>query len=880
MADTLESTGQYLPKDLRVTAQPNAVDKDKFDVVATGLKIDETYSFQFQYVFADGTLSDWSPGYTLNTPTESVPGAPSASIPSTSVGNIPVTLSAFPANAKRVDIYVIGGIYGTGKVVDHFLAAGTKTISISDAGVYQVSLITVTASGINGDPTNTFTITVTGQQQVVEAPTLPTGLTVSSAPFAVAVNWGGQYSGSNFEGFKSIDVHVRSSDVGATSTSGFSTTTQVATLTVNSTTNRQNIGLDNIRQALSLASNDLAYTTPLFFYYIARNENDELYKVGGVATYTRINSSTVNPTKANFVDLENGVISIENLVAGNGQFSSWLRTGSVGGARIELSGTDDFTPSGESIAVKKGITAYSTGSTEIFRLDIGTTPKLTIKGDGEFTGDLSIGTGNNIFKAEPATGIWLGNSAFASAPFSVSKTGILTAQSGTIGGWAINSTQIRSNGVNQISLNPVTPKIAIIQGSTLNAVTGLYEGGTEKITIDPVEGIVGPNITYNGSQVPSFKLTPSGNLTLYGSITITGGQAQTDINDALSAATSASSNATSALNAANSKIKSYYQNDAPTGGTYVEGDLWFELDNGNKAYRWSGSAWVAVQDTKVTNALQKGGSYFIENASNQLTQINSSGIAISSTGFQIVTDQGTAVVGASKLVLNSAGITARDASNNNTFTIDALTGSAEFKGAIKSGSTITGADITMTGSVNGYGVSSTKLLFQASNYAISAGSSSYTYNGTSGYYDSEGEWVDSSSPQTVTNTDIRFTDATLAGAVPGSSSGFSYGELWLGGGQGISASVDLWANYPGGFIGISVAASSSSKNIYVYGDSSAGFTTQHRSSTSDSSKESPAFLQVDSAGRMSRGRAVITGSSSSPNSVLGLTGDLYFSTAV
>ena len=704
MAETLESTGNYIPKDLRITAQPDAVDKDKFKVVATGLKIDETYVFQFQYVFEDDSLSEWSPGYTLNTQTETVPGAPSASVPSTSVGNIPVTLSTFPVNAKRVDIYVIGGIYGTGKVVDHFLAAGTKTISISDAGVYQVSLITVTPSGINGDPTNTFTITVTGQQQVVEAPTLPTGLTVSSAPFAVAVNWGGQYSGSNFEGFKSIDIHVRSSDVGATSVSGFSTTTQVATLTVNSTTNRQNIGLDNIRQALALASNDLAYTTPLFFYYIARNENDEFYKVGGVATYTRINSSTVNPTKANFVDLENGVISIENLVAGNGQFSSWLRTGSAGGTRIELSGTNDFTDNG--YTVQKGLVAYSSGNTEIFNLDIDA-GKLTIKGDGEFTGNLSIGSGNNIFKAEPNAGstikgIWLGHADFASAPFSVANTGVLTAQSGTIGGWAINSTQLRSNSSNQISLNPSTPKIALIQGATLNGTTGLYEGGTEKITIDPVEGIVGPNITYNGSQVPSFKLTPSGNLTLYGSITITGGQAQTDINNAISTAnaasstaTSANSTATSALNAANSKIKSYYQNDAPTGGTYVEGDLWFELDNGNKAYRWSGSAWVAVQDTKVTNALQKGGSYFIENASNQLTQINSNGITISSSGFTINTDT-TATVGASKLVINSAGITARDASGNNTFTINALTGDAEFKGSVTSGSTVSGSRISTT----------------------------------------------------------------------------------------------------------------------------------------------------------------------------------------
>jgi hypothetical protein len=78
---------------------------------------------------------------------------------------------------------------------------------------------------------------------------------------------------------------------------------------------------------------------------------------------------------------------------------------------------------------------------------------------------------------------------------------------------------------------------------------------------------------------------------------------------------------------------------------------------------------------------------------------------------------------------------------------------------------------------------------------------------------------------------------------------------------------------------MSFVANSSSKNIYLYGHSTAGFTTQHRSSATDESKESPAFLQVDSSGRMSRGRAIITGGSSAPSNTLGLTGDLYFSTA-
>ena len=157
------------PTDLQIVPQPNT-DKNYFNFKATNLKIDEDYYLKFQWVYADGTLSEWSPGYFIHTSTENVPGAPSATVPSTAVGSIPVTLSVFPQNALRVDIYIIGGVFGTGKVADSFFSAGTKNISVSP-GVYQVSLITVTPSGINGDPTNTFTITISSE--VAEDTTAP-----------------------------------------------------------------------------------------------------------------------------------------------------------------------------------------------------------------------------------------------------------------------------------------------------------------------------------------------------------------------------------------------------------------------------------------------------------------------------------------------------------------------------------------------------------------------------------------------------------------------------------------------------------------------------------------------------------------------------------
>lgn len=52
---------------------------------------------------------------------------------------------------------------------------------------------------------------------------------------------------------------------------------------------------------------------------------------------------------------------------------------------------------------------------------------------------------------------------------------------------------------------------------------------------------------------------------------------------------------------ADGKVQSFYQPAAPI--AEGEGDLWFDTDDGNKQYRWSGAVWVAVQDTAIGDAL-------------------------------------------------------------------------------------------------------------------------------------------------------------------------------------------------------------------------------------------------------------------------------------
>jgi hypothetical protein len=472
------------PSDLQTTPQPDT-DKDYFNFKATGLKINTPYAIQFQWIYPDGTLSGWSPGYVVNTSNETSPGVPTGTIvPSTFAGSIPVELPSFPSGARKVDVIVANGMFGTGKVAYTFFAAGKATIAAA-AGTYVVELRSTNITGGTSTVGTTHTILVTDPAAnfQVEEPTLASGLTVSAAPFAVAVNWAGTYSSADFDGFKSIDIHVRSSDVGSTATSGFSATTQVANLTVTGTTNVQNIGLDNLRQALGLANNTLAYTSPMFFYYITRNSQDALYSVSGTPTYTRINSSTVNPTQANLVDLVNGVISIENLVAGNGNFSSYLRVGSSstsGGGRIELSGVNNFTDSLTTRTVKRGITAYDSGNNEVLSFDYGAaTPTLAIK--GTLTGSTGV--------FGPVT---IGTSGISSTNFSIASDGsasfegTVTANSGSIGGWSISENAFKSTAVAfpTIELDPISPKFEIRQSAHPTS-----ESGIKVIKIDPTSGI-------------------------------------------------------------------------------------------------------------------------------------------------------------------------------------------------------------------------------------------------------------------------------------------------------------------------------------------------------------------------------------------------------
>lgn len=411
---------------LKDVSKPDPDNKDYFLVTITDLDFSKTYPLQFRWVYKNDKKpeeQEWSAVKNLITPAETPPKKPRLQSGDVIAGQglLKINwdgkdyLGDDLENFDRVDIHIeddtgnASTTFGDGtKPTAFFKEAGTKTITCP-AGTYTVFLKAVSPLGTKSEPSSSYTVTVTAATPI-EEPTLPNGLSVATTSFGLTLSWAGTYAlGDTFTGFKSIDVFATTTDLGASTTSGLSSSNLVANLTINDTVNKINIGLEVLKQATSTNSTTV-YTTGVYLYYIAKNLNDSVYKVSGTPTYTRVNSTAITPSKANFIDLANGVISIENLVAGNGQFTSWLRAGTgSGGARIELNGGASFTDTGYSVL--PGLSVYSSGGTPIFRASLDGVVTFGGYAPSDIASIETTANGKNkVFRAdEPPTAIGSGD---------------------------------------------------------------------------------------------------------------------------------------------------------------------------------------------------------------------------------------------------------------------------------------------------------------------------------------------------------------------------------------------------------------------------------------------------------------------------------------
>jgi len=363
-------------KDLLKDTSQIKEDGNYFIVTISDLKPAETYPIQFRWQYKDKTFSEWSSVKKLIIPGESDVPVPNVTVGTFTAGTGRIIVywdgkdsnnNNIEGSIDRVNVYISGSnnVFGEGPA-GFLKEKGTLSIS-APAGTYEITLRSVTARGQLSDATEPVEIIIEDTTPI-EPPTLPIGLSATTAPFALTVSWTGEYASETFSGFKAINIYASTTNLGLSTTTNLSTKL-VGSMTVDEESNKITVGMEVLKQVLSLTSQQL-YDSTIYLYYLSVNANGIPYQVAGTTTYTRINSSAIAPIKANLIDLANGLISIENLVAGNGQFQGWLRTGIAGQARIELSSSNVNPLEAGGYDVLSGFTVYKSDNTPAFRADL------------------------------------------------------------------------------------------------------------------------------------------------------------------------------------------------------------------------------------------------------------------------------------------------------------------------------------------------------------------------------------------------------------------------------------------------------------------------------------------------------------------------------
>jgi hypothetical protein len=145
-------------------------------------------------------------------------------------------------------------------------------------------------------------------------------------------------------------------------------------------------------------------------------------------TATKILAGEIDVTK-----LSAGTISVNNLESGTLSATSFIRAGTAGSSRIEISSA--AVPASSILA---GLYIYNSAGTAVLSAPLG--GGITIVGNGTFTGDISGASGtltNALNVGTISEGLY---------PFSVSSSGVMRAISGTIGGLTLAADAIQNTG--------------------------------------------------------------------------------------------------------------------------------------------------------------------------------------------------------------------------------------------------------------------------------------------------------------------------------------------------------------------------------------------------------------------------------------------------
>lgn len=490
-----------------------------FLLTITDLVPNTTYPIEFRYLYKDKTVNDnWSAVKVITTPGESEPNTPNFADNNVDISQpekIIITWDGTSDDASaldnydRVDVYIDGLPFDGTKAAYSFKAPGTAIIP-APAGTYQIVLYAISKTGIKSPVSSPVTKTVTGAGVVITSPEDPDTPTIRAGLASVIVSWSGKKSGGadlTSTGFAGARVYIGT-------TSGFtpSDNNWVHTLNFANGSNQVSIGVGTVINKSTGAT--LAYGTP---YYIKLGT----VNASGATTgnYIAANPTNVTVNKLPASEISTGILSAD----------ASITAGAESGARVVMSGASS------------PFVIYGTnGTTKLLEFIGGSTGTLSINGGGTFTGNLSVGSGNSIFKAEPATGIWLGNAAYASAPFSVSNNGVIKAEAGTIGGWTLGSSYLQGTnikldtsgivvGATSSSYFDISPT-ALTHRNANGTASGKFTltlGASPQLTIDGTLTVGGSSVA-TSSQLSGYATTTALSNGLSGKIS--NGAAASDIN--------------------------------------------------------------------------------------------------------------------------------------------------------------------------------------------------------------------------------------------------------------------------------------------------------------------------------------------------------------
>jgi len=396
-------------EDLLKDTSESKDDGNYFLVTITDLDLGTAYPLQFRWKNKNGTLGAWSSVKTFTSEYATIPSEPNLAVGDVvgGAGFIKVTwdgnnaLAAAASNFDRVNVHISGTTFGDGtKPAGFFKQAGTQTFA-AVAGVYIVQLKILTVNGSESLYSTARTVTVTSAAPAAESSVTPSTPTVSSVLGAIQLSWNGKTSsgGDQPYGFNAAKVYVGTS-------AGFtpSSSNQVDVLNFANGQNTLNIGVGTIVNGVALA-----YATD---YYI------KIATTNGTDTSTAV-SATGNPVRVGQVTTGDIItINADKIATGTLSSGSTITVGSTSGKHIKLSGTGDPFIIYGSGGVSNPVLSYN-----------GT--KLTVVGDGTFSGALSAASGTFAGTLSAATG---------------SFSGTITASGGSIGGITIAADGIQNSG--------------------------------------------------------------------------------------------------------------------------------------------------------------------------------------------------------------------------------------------------------------------------------------------------------------------------------------------------------------------------------------------------------------------------------------------------